>query len=150
MALSNKRATRIVKFKNKSLPATASVTYHQGALICWDTSTGLVCQGKASATLIPIGVAAESKTLGSGGGSILVELFREVVAMWFANSTSTDEVVAASLGGLAYVVDDFTVADNDNSNARSVLGRVWELDAGKGVLVEPLHTAGDATVSGLD
>jgi hypothetical protein len=149
-ALAAKRAVKFKRFTTISLAATASDTYYQGALVGFDTATGLLVVGQALTTFVPIGKVVEDTTLGAGGGSVLVELFREVVAMWFANSADTDEVTSTSIGGLAYVVDDQTVADNDSSNTRSVLGRVWAIDSAKGVLVEPLHTAGDATVSGLD
>jgi hypothetical protein len=150
MALSAKRQIRLKKFSTIELAATASVAYYQGAVICFDTSTGLVCQGKASTTLIPIGTCAESVTLGAGGGNVAVLLFREVTAIWMVNGAGGEAVAAANIGGLAYLRDDATVGADDDTNTLSVLGRVWAIDSVKGVLVEPLYTAADATVSGLD
>lgn len=139
-ALNKERATRIVRASNLELAATASTTYYQGAMVGFDVSTGLVDLPGASTDFVPIGLVAETKTLGASGGTILVTLFRELVAVWMANSADTDEIDAA--GGLAYAVDDQTVAKTDGSGTRSVVGRVWRVDPNKGVLVEPVMTAG--------
>lgn len=148
-ALADKRIQKFKHFTTKRMAATASVTYYQGALICIDTSTGLVCQGKASTTLHPIGTSAETVTLGAGGGSIEVVLFREVTAIWMVNDGTTP-VVATDIGGLAYVKDDQTVQRTDATNTLSIMGMVWEVDSAKGVLVEPTFPAADPNLSGLD
>lgn len=150
MALADKRTTRIKKFSTLDAPATASVTYYQGAVVGWNTATGLLVKGQALTTFIPIGKVAETVTLGAGGGTVKVELFREVQAMWMNNRTAGEAVAAANRGGLAYLYDDDTVGVDDDTNTLSVFGRVWAVDSQKGVLVEPLQTAGDGTVSGLD
>lgn len=145
-ALANKRQIRLKKFSTIEMAATASVTYYQGALLCLDTSTGLIVQGKASTTLIPVGLCAESTTLGASGGNVPVNLFREIVGAYFVNSGSD---AISTVGGLAYIVDDQTVGNTDQTNTLSVLGRVWVVSATKGVLVEPVQT-GIKTNSGLD
>lgn len=128
------------------LAAAASNTYYQGALVGFDTSTGLLIKGQPSTTFWPIGVVAETKVVGSGGGTVLVHLFRELWAWWFVNDTT---VTSAMVGGLCYVLDDQTVSGTDGSNTRSVMGRVWAVDAAKGVLVEPVYiSTGD--LSGVD
>ncbi len=150
-ALTGKRALRTVKASHLELDATASQTYHQGALVGFDTATGLVDLGAASTTLIPIGTVAESKTLDGSGGKINVKLFREMSAIWMVNAGGGDAVVAGDIGGIAYVLDDQTVANNDATNTRSVMGRIWKLDSTKGVLVEPMQTAADQPgETGLD
>jgi hypothetical protein len=147
IATGAKRALREFRFSAIELPATASVEYQQGSLVGWDTATGLLIKGAASTTFVPIGHVIESKTLGAGGGSVYVKLFREVVGYWYANGTDA----VTGVGGLAYVLDDQTVNVDDNTNTLSVLGRVWALDAIKGVLVEPMSAANDnPAVSGLD
>lgn len=141
------------------LPATAA-TYFQGGVVCWDTSTGLVAKAAASTTMLPIGTVEDGdvgSTIGqvtvASGGTINVKLFRELKALWMVNATSTDAVVAANLGGLAYLVDDQTVANNDATNTRSVAGRIWKLDTTttpQRVLVEFRQSAGDARLTELD
>jgi hypothetical protein len=148
-ALANQRVQKLKRFTTKDMAATASVTYYQGALICIDTSTGLVCQGKASTTLHPIGTCARTVTLGAGGGTVSVNLFREVVAIWMINDAGAP-LVSTDIGGLAYIKDDQTVQRTDATNTLSILGMVWELDTNKGALVECFPAAADPNLSGLD
>lgn len=155
-ALTDKRSVKTKSFRWLKLPATAA-TYFKGGLVCWDTSTGLVAKATASTTMIPIGLVADdngpsdiNQVVVASGGTLIVELFREIHAVWMVNATAGDAVVAANLGGFAYMVDDQTVANNDATNTRSVAGRIWQLDATKGVLVEPRQTAGDARLTEID
>ena len=148
MALTSSRAVKIVRAKSLELPAKNEAVF-KGGVACWDTSTGLVAKGFASTTLFPIGLYAEDRAA-VANGTVLVELFRELVAVWMPNAAGAEAILAANLGGLAYLRDDNTVGVDDDTNTLSVFGRVWRLHATKGVLVEPIQTAGDATVSGLD
>lgn len=134
--LAARRIVKPVRATSLELPGTASTTYYEGGLACWDTSTGKVVKGQASTTLVPIGHFAETKTLGSSGGNLVINLLREFVGRWYVNSTSTDEVTAVGIP--VYIVDDQTVADNDGSSSRSKLGTAWKLDTAKGVLVGEL------------
>jgi hypothetical protein len=120
----------------------------QGGLACIDTSTGLVAKGFVSTTLVPIGKFVEDSAA-AANKVVLVELFREIEAMWFVNDGGA-AVVAADIGGLAYILDDQTVSNTDATNTKSVAGRVWAIDTVKGVLVEPIFTAGQRVESGLD
>jgi hypothetical protein len=147
-ALTQKRPYRPFRAKTIDLPGTAGQQTYQGGIACWNTATGLVVKAAPGTTLVPIGVFVEDKLVGSGG-MVTIELFRELEANWFANATAGDAVAAANLGGLVYLLDDQTVASNDNTNPRSVAGRAWKLDATKGVLVEFRQTAGDR-LGGLD
>jgi len=149
IAAGAKRAIKFQQFSSKELPATASVEYKQGSLVGWDTATGLIRLGGASTTFKPVGLVMESKTLGAGGGTVLVKLFREVSATWMVNDTGAP-VVATDRGGLAYVLDDQTVTRTDATNTLSILGMIWEVSATKGVLVEPTFPAADVNLSGLD
>ena len=148
MALTKARAVKFVRASNLELPAKNEAVW-KGGIACWDTSTGLVAKGFASTTLIPIGTYAEDREA-VASGTVLVNLFREINAVWMPNAGGGDAVVAADLGGLAYLADDNTVQNNDATNTLSVFGRIWKLDSTKGVLVEPMDTAGQRTVSGLD
>jgi len=145
-ALTQKRVVRFKKASTLDLPATAA-TYYQGALICWNRATGFVVKGAASTTLIPIGLCAVDTVIASNGDLLGVVLFRELTAHWF-NNLAADPVVAADRGSLCYIASDNEVAHSDNSNARSVAGAVWAIDAAKGVLVEPRFS--DSRLGGLD
>jgi hypothetical protein len=146
-ALADQRLSKYRRFSVIKLPATAGETFFKGALACFDTSTHLVAKGQVSATLLPIGKVVRNTTVPAGGGYVEVELPYEVSALYFVNNGSV--TAASHLLGLAYILDDQTVAESDDSNARSVAGRIWEVHATKGVLVE-LATQRARTNSGLD
>lgn len=148
MALTKSRQLKVVRATSIALAGKNEAVF-KGGLACFDTSTGLVVKGFASTTLIPIGTFAEDSAA-AAGKTVLVNLFRELHAVWMVNAAGGEAILAANVGGLAYLRDDNTVGVDDDTNTLSVLGRVWKVDAVKGVLVEPLHSAGDATVSGLD
>src|SRR6478609_277525 len=134
MALSKQRATKPFKSKILTLLSTAEQVY-KGGLACFDTSTGLIKKGAASTTLVPIGFYVED-TLVASGGTVTVELFRELTAVWMVNSTSGDLIAQTECGSNCYVVSDDVVAKTNGSSTRSIVGRVWKVDATKGVLVE--------------
>jgi hypothetical protein len=147
-ALTQKRMSRSVKFSDVELAAKNEAVF-QGGIACFDTSTGLVAKAFVSTTLIPIGLFAEDSAA-AASKVVPVKLFREVEAVWMPNAGGGEAVVAANIGGLCYLRDDNTVGVDDDTNTLSVFGRVWKLDTNRGVLVEPLYTAGEGTVSGLD
>ena len=47
----------------------------------------------------------------------------------FKNSTSTDEITRAEIGDNCYIIDDETVAKTDGSSARSIAGKIVDLDS---------------------
>jgi hypothetical protein len=148
-ALANKRALRKVVLNQIELPAAASTTYFQGSVVGFDlAANGILKKAAPLVNFRAIGTVAEDKTLGAGGGTILVNLFREIICYWMTND-GTDTVVANDIGQLCYWLDDQTVKRDDDTNTLSVAGRVWRVDAQKGVLVEPdFHSGGD--LSALD
>lgn len=147
-ALSASRGSKVVRATYIDLACTNQQVY-KGGIACFDTSTGLVAKAAApSTTMIPIGTFTEDKLV-TGNAAQTIQLFRELEAVWFTNATAGDAVVAADIGKLVYLLDDQTVANNDNTNTRSVAGRAWKLDSAKGVLVEFRQTAGDR-LGGLD
>lgn len=144
--LSARRPNKVKAFTNIELPGTAQAVW-EGGVACWDTSTGLVAKAAVSTTMIPIGTFVDSKTVASGG-TVVIQLFKELNAIWLVNLAAAP-VLAASLGGLCYLADDQSVRTDDVTNTASVAGRVWAIDATKGVLVEPHYTGGDR-LGGLD
>lgn len=146
-ALTKSRANRLKQFKNLEMAAKNEAVF-KGGIACLDTSTGLVAKGFVSTTLIPIGLYHEDSAAATPK-TVIVQLFREIQAGWFVNDGGAP-VVAADIGGLAYILDDQTVSNTDATNTKSVLGRVWAIDTVKGVLVEPIDTAGQRVESGLD
>ncbi len=149
-ALTKKRVSREVSLTHVELPAAASTKYYQGGVVGWDlAANGILKKAAPLTNFRAIGTVVEDKELGAGGGTILVKLFREVKAYWFANDAGGEAVVANDLGQLCYWRDDQTVGRDDDTNTLSVAGRVWRVDAVRGVLVEPdYNVAGD--LSALD
>jgi hypothetical protein len=73
---------------------------------------------------------AETQADNSSGsnGDITVDVRKGVFR--FANSTGGDEITRADIGGNCYIVDDQTVAKTDGTGARSVAGKVFDVDSG--------------------
>jgi hypothetical protein len=112
----------------------AAVKAFAGALLLLDPATGYVTKGQATKGLVGIGVA-ETFVDNSGGsaGDLTIPVRHGVFS--FANSDSTDEITAADIGGIAWAVDDATVAKTSGSGARSPAGLIVGVDD-NGVHVE--------------
>jgi hypothetical protein len=112
-----------------SVPLTGGVIAYSGALICRDTAdAGLGTPGKASTTLKAIGVAQERVDNAAGAdGAKSVTVRRGT--WFFKNSAAADAIVAADIGGTAFIVDDETVAKTNGTNTRSAAGRIEDVDA---------------------
>lgn len=146
-ALTDKRQVLRAALNTLTLEAKAEEVF-QGGIAAIDRTggadTGKVRKYTGAAGLLPVGLFSKGKTVASGG-SVSVDLFQEVRAIWLENSAGGDQFSApGDIGALAYAVDDQTVAKTSNGGARSVFGRVWGVDASKGVLVEPFDEAVDA------
>lgn len=98
-------------------------TVYAGGMVTLLAADGTaVAAGTASAGNV-IGVAEDTVT---GDGDLGVEL--RTGCFRFENSASTDEIKAADIGGIAYIVDDQTVAKTDNSGARKIAGAIADVD----------------------
>jgi hypothetical protein len=135
-ALTSARWAPTKTIKAKLFPLAGSTKCFRGGMACADTSNGTVTSGKASTTLIPIGQfeADIDNSASTATQLVQVRLNREVLCAWFDNATGANKVVAANLFSNVYVQDDHTVTLASAGN--SVAGRVWELDADLGVLVQ--------------
>jgi hypothetical protein len=141
-ALAADRDTRRQVANNISVPATADI-YYTGALVCWDTSVQRVVVGQESLTIDPIGIVPYQQTVATNGDPLVVELAQETRMVWYANSSGGDEITASHYGENVFIADDQTVAATDNSGARSVAGRCWEVDSVLGVRVALINGAND-------
>ena len=119
--------------KNIHLPLATNQTAWQGGRAAIDTSTGTVkACASGNTNLVPIGDFTESLTTTSAAGTIGVALDHEIVCRWWDNVTGGNAVT--TLFTTCYMLDDHTVTNSASGNAAA--GRVWALDATKGVLVE--------------
>jgi hypothetical protein len=119
-----------------SLPLDGSQKATQGGAACGDTSTGGVKPMQASTTLVRIGTFEQSvdNSASTAATTVLVKLEKEVLATWFDNATGANKVLASDLFNDVYGLDDHTVTKASSGNSK--VGRVWAVDATKGVLVE--------------
>lgn len=111
-----------------SLGVAASKNIYAGALVARDSS-GYATPGAEATGLLGVG-RAEARADNSAGsdGDVNVEVRKGVFR--FANSSGGDQVTAADIGADCYVADDQTVAKTDGAGARSVAGKVFDVDSG--------------------
>lgn len=101
--------------------------------------TGKVVPGGIEADLFTIGKFGESIDATLADKQVQVDLGQEILIEWWANSSGSP-VVAADLCGLCYIQDDQTVSIAPNGG--SVAGRVWGVDAIRGVAVQRIGSVG--------
>lgn len=93
---------------------------------------GMITLLTADGTAVPAGTASAGNVVGvaettvTGDGTLTVSL--GIGCYRFDNSASTDEIKAADVGAIAYIVDDQTVAKTDNSGARKIAGAIAAVD----------------------
>lgn len=133
MALSADRDTRESPGRLREPPMQGSTLIYQGAMVALNTS-GRAVPAAATATLKVIGRAAE-RADNSAGGHAARRVRVERGIFRYGNSASSDLIAVKDIGANCYVVDDETVALTDNSSARPVAGRIYDVDA-LGVWVE--------------
>jgi hypothetical protein len=134
-ALGQARSPVEVKFKTVPLPLKTVLVAWSGGMACIDSADNTVKPGvSGNATLTRIGNFAESldNSANTASANVLVKLDKELVAQWYDNATGAAAVVGLFTN--AYILDDHTVQVTAGGN--SIAGRVWAIDATKGVLVE--------------
>ena len=107
-------------------PVKGSTKIYAGSLVAINSS-GLAVPGATATTLKGLGRAEQMVDNSAGAdGDLTVRVSRRIHR--FANSTSTDAITRAQIGDDCYIVDDQTVAKTDGSSARSVAGKVFDVD----------------------
>lgn len=124
-----------VTIKNIHLPFAANTTAWAGGRAAIDTAAAVVkpC-ASGNANLIPIGTFKESITSAASPPSANVTLDHEIVCRYIDSVTGAGAVTAANIFATVYMASDHEVTTSASGNARA--GRVWGVDAVKGVLVE--------------
>lgn len=106
--------------------------------------SGQVVPATSTTGLFMIGVFAHTVDATAAAAPVTIDLEKEIVVEWFVNATGGDAVAATDVGKLAYQMDDQTVTIT--ATGRSVSGRIWAVDAVKGVAIEKVDVgslAGD-------
>ena len=119
----NTRRREAVEFND---PVGAGVTIFAGAIIALN-ATGYAVPGSTALNLTARGIASEQvNNAGGGDGDISVMSMSGGRAFHVGNDGSIDRT---DIGGLAYIVDDQTVAATDGGGTRSVAGTIVDVDA---------------------
>ena len=125
MALAADRMIKRRTGDSFSDPVAATTTIFTGALVCLNAA-GNAVPGSTSATLTARGICVERVVNSGAAGDERVESIAGCFN--FNNSASADEIARAEIGGLAYIVDDETVAKTDGTGTRSVAGQIIDID----------------------
>jgi len=121
---------------NVAFPVKANVVIFDGAIVCLSggyltkgqTAVGLVAAGVADLTpALPSVTGGASDGVVTSSGDTLVRVEQGVFK--FVNSTSTDQILQANVGGICYIVDDQTVALTSANGTRSVAGVVMSIES---------------------
>lgn len=131
-ALATDRNTPRAAGSIKSLPMAVALIY-AGAIVMRN-ATGYATKGAVSTTLIGVGRANE-RVDNSGGAAGDLRINVETGVFRYGNSATTDLITIADIGKPCYAVDDQTVAKTSGTNARSIAGFIYDVDA-IGVWVE--------------
>ena len=106
-----------------------------GKVIMGDPATGKVRKGAAAASLVAIGYADETIDATAADKLITVDLGMEIELRWLENEGNA--ITPADVFKLCYLADDETVRLSATSN--SIFGRIWAVEAGRGVAVQMLR-----------
>ncbi len=133
MALTAERDTRARSGDRISLPVAAGVIIYAGALVARDAD-GNAAPGATARAWAGMGRAEETVDNSSGeAGDLGVSIAKGIYR--FDNAAGADEITAAHIGNYCYMVDDQSVARTNNSGARSVAGKIFDVD-NQGVWVD--------------
>lgn len=119
----------------------------KNGLACIDLSTGKCEPGHIESDLVYIGKFAETIDASLAEASVNVNLGMEIEVEWWNNDT-VSPVLAASLLSTAYILDDQTVSAD--GSGRSAAGRVWAVDALKGVAIQKVAASSGGVSGSLD
>lgn len=99
------------------------------------TAAGYAQGGATATTLKAVGVFDETVDNTGGSSGDVKAPVRNDGWFRFANSAAADAITIADIGNSAYIVDNQTVAKTDGTGARSVAGKIRDVDA-TGVWIE--------------
>ncbi|MBP5857286.1 hypothetical protein KAJ83_09720 [Marivibrio halodurans] len=136
-ALSNDRNTPMLADGIKEYPVAASTICYAGGLAV--LNAGVIEPATTDTGLVAVGRFEGRYDNSNGSAGDIKAKVRQGVFRW-ANSAGGDEITAADIGALAYIVDDQTVAKTDDTGSRSAAGRIEDIDA-NGVWVRTDFTA---------
>ncbi len=126
-ALSGDRNTPERSGDTREIPAAASTVLFAGAMAAVNASGYAVPVSEATGLKGAGRVERRVDNAGGAAGALRVKIRAGIFR--YANSASTDALTQADIGADVYGVDDQTVAKTSASNTRSVVGKVFDVDA---------------------
>ncbi|MFZ2269051.1 MAG: hypothetical protein WAV95_15860 [Azonexus sp.] len=131
--LTQDRATPLRASEDFGFPVAASTKLYAGSIACINSS-GYLTKGAVATTLKCVGVMQAAADNSAGAAAAITGKVKRG-CFKFLNSASTDLIALADVGADCYIVDDQTVAKTNGSNARSVAGKIRDVES-DGVWVE--------------
>jgi hypothetical protein len=126
-ALTKDRNTPEAAGDIEEYPVLAATTCYAGGLAVLDSS-GWVKPGVTASGLIAVG-RFEARADNSDGANGAINARVKKGVFRFANSAGGDEITKAEIGDNCYIVDDQTVAKTSDTGARSIAGRIEQVDS---------------------
>lgn len=145
-ALVQSKMSLTERWTYKEFPLAVGNKAFKNGMCAIDLSTGKVEPAHVESDLLIIGRFAEDMDATLIERSVNVNLGIEIEVEWWANDTGSP-VTAAMFGTLCYALDDQTVTSDPSG--KSIAGRVWGVDAVRGVAVQKLQSV-PAAVGSLD
>lgn len=145
-ALAKEKMRLLERWTYRTFTLTSGTKAYKGGICMLAAGTGKVVPGTEAGNHWTIGTFAETVDATAADKPVNVTFGKEVEIEWFANSGS-NAAVGTDLGAMAYVEDDQTVGVS--AAGRSIAGRIWAVDATKGVAVERLTSLAN-TLDGLE
>jgi hypothetical protein len=138
-ALINEKMRDFERWTYHLFPLAAGFKAWKHAAVGIEIASGKVKPATAGATLLIIGIAAETVDAVAAEKQLNVNLCMEIEVEWWA---SAGGITAANVGSFAYFADDQTVGLTANG---MFAGRIWAYDAVRGVAVQKLGAAPGVT-----
>lgn len=135
------------RWTHKQFPLAVGNKGWKNGMAVIDLSTGKCEPGHIESDLFYLGKFDETIDATLAETLINVNLGIEIEIEWWAND-SVSPVVASSLCSLAYILDDQTVSSD--GSGRSVAGRIWGVDALKGVAIQKVGSGTGGGAASLD
>ena len=137
-ALTQARFGQFSTYDVVPLPLASGEKVFRNGIACIDTSAHLAKNGASgNANLIPVGEWLDSydNSAGTGTVQVMCRLYQEITVRWYASDTGGNAVTSSNLYSDVYILDDQTVTTSSSGNSKA--GKVWAVDAVKGVGVVP-------------
>jgi hypothetical protein len=146
-ALTNERQSSYEAWRSHLFTLASGHKAWKNGLAAIAVGTGKVVPGATATGLFIIGKFSETIDATAGDLLVNVRLAREVEIEWLNNDGAS--LAVTDIGALCYIKDDQSVTLVPTS--ASVAGRVWGIEAGRGVAVEMLDAVPDgiSTLDGL-